>query len=158
LKRINKQHNDRTPEVRATRPAATAAERPSDSIGTPSESPMTSSSAWEEVYEIVRLIPPGNVMSYGHIAKLCSRPLTARAVGWAMHDCPPDVPWHRVVNAVGLCSTDEATGGEPGRQRALLQAEGVEFSRAGTLDLARYRLELDVDDLVELIADGEDDT
>ncbi len=119
---------------------------------------MTSSSAWEEVYEIVRLIPPGNVMSYGHIAKLCSRPLTARAVGWAIHDCPPDVPWHRVVNAIGLCSTDEATGGEPGRQRALLQAEGVEFSRAGTLDLARYRLDLDVDDLVELIADGEDDT
>lgn len=118
---------------------------------------MTSSSAWEEVYEIVRLIPSGKVMNYGHIAKLCSRPLTARAVGWAMRDCPPDLPWHRVVNAIGLCSTDEATGGEPGRQRALLEAEGVEFSRAGTLDMARCRFELDVDNLVELIADAEDD-
>jgi methylated-DNA-protein-cysteine methyltransferase-like protein len=118
---------------------------------------MPATSAWEEVYEIVRLIPPGKVMNYGHIAKLCSRPLTARAVGWAMRDCPPDVPWHRVVNAIGLCSTDEASGGEPGRQRALLEAEGVEFSRAGTLDMARYRLELDVDDLVELIADEDEE-
>jgi methylated-DNA-protein-cysteine methyltransferase-like protein len=119
---------------------------------------MSTTSAWEEVYEIVRLIPPGKVMNYGGIAKLCGRPLTARAVGWAMRDCPPGVPWHRVVNAIGLCSTDEATGGEPGRQRALLEAEGVEFSRAGTLDLERYRFELDVDDVVELIADRENDT
>ena len=63
---------------------------------------MSEASAWEEVYEIVRLIPPGRVMNYGQIAGLCGRPLTPRAVGWAMHDCPPDVPWHRVVNAQGV--------------------------------------------------------
>ena len=56
-----------------------------------------------------------------------SRPLSARAVGWAMHDCPSDVPWHRVVNVKGECSTDRVAGAEHGRQRRRLEAEGVEF-------------------------------
>lgn len=111
-------------------------------------------SAWDEVYEIVRLIPPGRVMNYGQIAVLCSRPLTPRAVGWAMHDCPSNIPWHRVVNAAGGCSAD---GDQPGRQRALLEAEGVEFARGGNLDMNRYRFEIDVDDLVEIIVDGEEE-
>lgn len=118
---------------------------------------MNEASAWEEVYEIVRLIPTGRVMSYGQIAALCSRPLTPRAVGWAMHDCPGDVPWHRVVNAAGRCSADDVEGNEPGRQRRLLQAEGIEFSPAGRLDLSRYRFEVDVDDLVEMVIDAEAD-
>jgi methylated-DNA-protein-cysteine methyltransferase-like protein len=119
---------------------------------------MKPTSAWDEVYEIVRLIPPGKVMNYGQIASLCSRPLTPRAVGWAMRDCPTDVPWHRVVNAAGRCSTDQAAGSQPGRQRARLEAEGVEFKAGGSLDLKRYRFDIDVDDLVEFIIDGEDET
>jgi methylated-DNA-protein-cysteine methyltransferase-like protein len=115
---------------------------------------MRPSSAWDEVYEIVRLIPPGKVMSYGQIAALCERPLTPRAVGWAMRDCPEGVPWHRVVNAAGRCSTDAAAGGTPGRQRKLLKAEGVAFSRDGVIDLERFRFVIDIHDLVELIADG----
>jgi len=107
---------------------------------------MRAASAWEEVYEIVRLIPPGKVMNYGQIAALCRRPLTPRAVGWAMHDCPGDVPWHRVVNAAGRCSTDQVAGTAPGRQRALLEEEGVEFSAAGALDMARYRFEPEDDE------------
>lgn len=119
---------------------------------------MSAASAWEEVYEIVRLIPPGRVMSYGQIAALCSRPLTPRAVGWALHDCPDGLPWQRVVNAAGRCSTDAVEGGTPGRQRALLEAEGVEFSPAGALDMARFRFEIDVHDLVELILESEEAT
>ena len=118
---------------------------------------MPEPSAWDEIYDIVRLIPAGKVMNYGQIAKLCSRPLTPRAVGWAMHDCPADLPWHRVVNAAGRCSTDDVQGGRPGRQRRLLEAEGVEFSAAGALDMKRYRFRVNVDDLVELIADEEGD-
>jgi methylated-DNA-protein-cysteine methyltransferase-like protein len=96
-------------------------------------------------------------MNYGQIAAICSRPLTPRAVGWAMHDCPADVPWHRVVNASGRCSTDSVAGNQPGRQRALLEDEGVEFSAAGVLDLARYRFVIDAHDLVERAAENEDD-
>jgi len=54
-----------------------------------------------------------------------------------MHGCPEDVPWHRVVNASGGCSSDAI--GEPGLQRRLLEGEGVVFRANGTLDLKRYR-------------------
>ena len=114
---------------------------------------MTDSNTWEEVYEIVRLIPPGRVMSYGQVATLCSRPLTPRAAGWALYGCPADVPWHRVVNASGGCSTDRVAGKQPGRQQKLLEAEGVDFSPAGTLDMNHYPFELAVDDLNELFVD-----
>lgn len=116
---------------------------------------MTDSNAWEEVYEIVRLIPPGRVMSYGQVATLCSRPLTPRAVGWAMRACPVNVPWHRVVNASGGCSTDLVPRNQPGRQQKLLEAEGVNFSPAGRLDMNHYPFELAVDDIVELPVDAE---
>ncbi len=116
---------------------------------------MTDSNAWEEVYEIVRLIPPGWVMNYGQVATLCSRPLSPRAVGWAMHDCPSDVPWHRVVNAAGGCSTDRVARNQPGRQQGRLEAEGIVFSDVRRLDMNRYRFELNVDDVVELLVDAE---
>lgn len=116
---------------------------------------MQRESAWSQVYEIVRSIPRGRVMSYGQVAELCPRPLTPRAVGWALHDCPTDVPWHRVVNAGGGCSTDRLGGASVGRQRSLLEAEGVEFSAAGKLDLRRYRYQLEIDDLVEALVDAD---
>ena len=106
---------------------------------------MTNSeaSAWHEVWDVVRQIPSGQVMSYGQIAALLSRPLTARAVGWAMHDCPDDVPWHRVVNVRGECSTDRVTPTAPGRQRKRLEEEGVRFEADGRVDMARFRWQAD---------------
>ncbi len=95
-------------------------------------------SAWEEVYAIVRRIPHGKVMNYGQIAQLLDRPLSARAVGWAMRQCPNGLPWHRVVNASGGCSTDHLHD-HPGLQRALLEAEGVRFDEHAAIDLSRYR-------------------
>ena len=116
---------------------------------------MQRDNAWSQVYEIVRSIPPGRVMSYGQVAELCPRPLTPRAIGWALHGCPGDIPWHRVVNAAGGCSTDRLGGAHVGRQRALLEAEGIDFSAAGKLDLASYRCRLEVEDLVEALVDDE---
>ena len=78
-------------------------------------------------------------MNYGQIAQLLHRPLSARAVGWAMRQCPDGLPWHRVVNASGGCSTDHLPDHPPGLQRALLEAEGVRFRRDSTLDLSHYR-------------------
>ena len=94
---------------------------------------------WDEVHEIIRMIPPGKVMNYGQIAEMLSRPVTPRTVGWALRDCPEDLPWHRVVNAQGGCSTDSAAGSEPGRQQARLEAEGVRFGEARRLSMSRYR-------------------
>ena len=79
-------------------------------------------------------------MNYGQIAKLLRRrPLSARAVGWALNRCPEGLPWHRVVNAAGGCSTDKLGNHPPGLQRALLEAEGVRFDARGLLDMKRYR-------------------
>ena len=95
--------------------------------------------AWSEVWRLVRRIPRGRVMTYGQIAVLLESRLSPRAVGWALHGCPEGVPWQRVVNASGGCSTDRIPTIPPGLQRALLEAEGVEFREGGTLDLGRYR-------------------
>ncbi|NIM01157.1 MAG: methyltransferase [Acidobacteria bacterium] len=95
--------------------------------------------AFEGVYALVRRIPKGRVMTYGQIATLLGNRLSPRAVGWAMHGCPGDVPWHRVVNATGGCSTDRLPDAPLGLQRHLLEAEGIEFRDNGTLDLDVYR-------------------
>lgn len=72
-------------------------------------------------------------MTYGQLADHADPPLSARAVGWAMHQCPDDVPWWRVVNAAGRCSVGE-------RQERKLAKEGVDFA-AGRLDLGTLRWE-----------------
>jgi len=77
-------------------------------------------------------------MSYGQIAGLLRRPLSARAVGWAMQQCPKGLPWHRVVNAHGGISTENSTD-PPGLQRLLLEAEDIRFDENGTLPMPRYR-------------------
>jgi len=95
--------------------------------------------AWTEVYAMVRRIPRGRVMTYGQIATLLSNRLSPRAVGWALHGCPDNVPWQRVINASGGCSTDRLPDVPAGLQRALLEAEKVRFKDNGTVDLTRYR-------------------
>lgn len=52
-----------------------------------------------QVYQLVRKIPQGRVVTYGQIAKVLGQPKAARVVGWALHKnpCAPIVPCHRVV-------------------------------------------------------------
>ncbi|MFN5335384.1 MAG: MGMT family protein [Bacteroidota bacterium] len=62
-------------------------------------------SFFNDVYDIVRLIPKGRVTSYGAIANYLGTKLSARMVGWAMnaaHQTLPVVPAHRVVNRNGM--------------------------------------------------------
>lgn len=95
----------------------------------------------DEVLAIVRAIPEGRVMTYGQIAGCLGNRISPRAVGWVLHRCPDGVPWQRVVNASGGCSTDRLPDIPVGLQRAMLESEGIEFSAAGRLDLERYRWE-----------------
>jgi methylated-DNA-protein-cysteine methyltransferase-like protein len=85
----------------------------------------------------VRRIPRGHVATYGQIAALLGRPRAARAVGHAMHECPLDVPWHRVVNASGGISR-RARMDSMLTQRLLLVREGVAL-RNGRVSLSRHR-------------------
>ena len=63
-------------------------------------------SFFETVYEIVKQIPRGKVMSYGQIARAAGFPRKAREVGWALHvnPDPEHIPCHRVVNREGRVS------------------------------------------------------
>jgi methylated-DNA-protein-cysteine methyltransferase-like protein len=94
---------------------------------------------FEQVYQAVRHIPPGQVATYGQIARLLGNPRAARTVGWALHSLPrgSDVPWQRVINARGTISLG-ARGPGDAIQRVLLEAEGVAFDDGGRIDLKTY--------------------
>jgi methylated-DNA-protein-cysteine methyltransferase-like protein len=81
---------------------------------------------FQNVYDVVRLIPEGRVTSYGAIAKYLSSPRSSRMVGWAMNAAHtiPDVPAHRVVNRNGML-TGKMHFGEPDQMEKLLRNEGV---------------------------------
>ena len=84
-------------------------------------------SFFEQVYQVVRLIPKGRVTSYGAIAKCLGSPGSSRMVGWAMnssHSMTPKVPAHRVVNRVGMLTGKIHFHGENIMQQ-LLESEGV---------------------------------
>lgn len=92
------------------------------------------------IYEVVRRVPEGRVATYGQIAAVAGLPGHARQVGYALHASRPEdeLPWQRIVNAKGEVSPRSEPGYE-GLQRAMLEAEGVEFNAAGRIDLNRFR-------------------
>jgi methylated-DNA-protein-cysteine methyltransferase-like protein len=93
----------------------------------------------ERVFEIVRAIPPGRVMTYGQIAIMLGEGYTARTVGYVMSGADAEnVPWQRVINSQGRCSTGRLTI-PIDLQRELLTAEGVMFSTSGKCDLKKFR-------------------
>jgi methylated-DNA-protein-cysteine methyltransferase-like protein len=91
----------------------------------------------ERVYKIVRGIPSGRVMTYGQIAELLGDGYTARTVGFVMHASPEGVPWHRVLNAQGACSTGGIVLPHDKQQR-LLESEGVVFDKKLRCDLQTF--------------------
>ncbi len=99
----------------------------------------------QQVWALVRQVPPGKVCTYGQIAALIPPPagmdpksyhaFAPRWVGGAMAACPQDVPWQRVINSQGKVSLGRQGGHE---QRELLEAEGVEFDDRDRVDLRKY--------------------
>lgn len=84
-------------------------------------------SFYDQVFELVRLIPKGRVTSYGAIAKSLGSGGSARMVGYAMSNAGlshPPVPAHRVVNSAGLL-TGKFHFSPPELMEELLQAEGI---------------------------------
>lgn len=97
---------------------------------------------FDKVYNVVKKIPRGKVLTYGDVACLAGNPRSSRQVGWALHSNPHpgEIPCHRVLFADGSVSSGFAFGG-PQIQKALLEAEGVEFCENGKIDLKKYRWE-----------------
>ena len=82
---------------------------------------------FDQVFEVVKLIPNGKVTSYGAIARYLGSPGAARMVGWAMnqsHLQPEFIPAHRVVNRNGLLTGKHHFSGTTIMQE-LLENEGA---------------------------------
>jgi methylated-DNA-protein-cysteine methyltransferase-like protein len=94
---------------------------------------------YQAVWNLVRTVPRGRVVTYGQVATWLGSPRAARAVGYAMFSVrEADVPWQRVVNHQGRISIGGALH-RPERQRELLEQEGVELDASGRIDLEEYR-------------------
>lgn len=94
---------------------------------------------FEDVFAVVRLIPPGRVTNYGSIAKYLGSGLSSRMVGWAMnasHQSSEQVPAHRVVNRNGLLSGKHHFG-TPTAMQELLEKEGIQIKDNQVVDFRR---------------------
>lgn len=91
----------------------------------------------ERVFQIVRSIPRGRVMTYGQIAEILGEGYTPRTVGFVMHSSNDKIPWHRVINAQGGCSTRGLVLPHDKQQR-MLEAEGVRFNERGRCQLQEF--------------------
>lgn len=88
-----------------------------------------------EVFEVVKKIPKGKVMTYGQIAKIVG--VDPRMVGWALHSNKfSQVPCHRVVNKDGRLAPNFAFDGWREQKRRLL-AERVNFIDEMHVDLKK---------------------
>jgi len=93
----------------------------------------------QKIYEVVREIPAGRVMTYGQVARLAGNPRGARGVGFTLHrnPDPEHIPCHRVIFRDGSLCPGYAFGGAD-VQRRRLEAEGVGFLEDGKVDLREY--------------------
>ena len=81
-----------------------------------------------KVYAITRAIPPGEVLTYGEVARRVGEPGAARAVGQALGRNPfaPVIPCHRVLAAGGRSGGFSAEGGALTKLR-MLEIEKARF-------------------------------
>ena len=95
-------------------------------------------STHEKILRVVRRIPRGRVATYGQVSKLAGFARQPRLAGYALRHADDTVPWQRVVNAAGRISPRADPDSIP-RQRLILEAEGIQFSATGVVDLKRYQ-------------------
>ena len=81
---------------------------------------------FQNVYDVVKLVPKGRVTTYGAIASYLGTKSSSRMVGWAMNGCPKNVPAHRVVNRIGML-TGKHHFKTPGAMASLLRKEGIKI-------------------------------
>jgi methylated-DNA-protein-cysteine methyltransferase-like protein len=99
---------------------------------------MKQENFFEDVYEVVKLIPKGRATSYGAIAQYLGLKSSARMVGWAMNSAHDrdDVPAHRVVNRDGLL-TGRNHFATPMRMEKLLKKEGIRVKNNQIFDFQK---------------------
>lgn len=94
---------------------------------------------FQDVHEVVRLIPAGRVTTYGTIAHYLGARHGARTVGYAMmaaHTAEQYVPAHRVVNRLGHL-TGRLHFATPFAMQEALEAEGVRVEEDRVVDFVK---------------------
>lgn len=99
---------------------------------------MAKQTYFEEVYDVVKCIPPGRVTTYGSIAGFLTLG-SSRMVGWALNHChsADGVPAHRVVNRKGELSGRHHFK-PPSKMQESLEAEGVRVEGDRVLDFEKH--------------------
>lgn len=100
---------------------------------------LKTSNRFDDIYEVVRLVPPGRVTSYRAIAGYLGHPKGARMVGWALNVSHgvENVPAHRVVNAQGVLSGKNSFG-SPTLMQERLEAEGIQIEEDKVVDFTNH--------------------
>lgn len=94
---------------------------------------------FNDVYDVVRLIPKGRVTSYGAIATYLGTKMSARMVGWAMNAAHNDktIPAHRVVNRNGQL-TGRFHFKTPTTMQYRLEKEGLKVKNDAIVDFRKF--------------------
>jgi methylated-DNA-protein-cysteine methyltransferase-like protein len=108
---------------------------------------VTQATYRQQVFDIVRQVPAGKVITYRRVAAMIAPPVDldqhayvrigSQWVGRALHVAPEGVPWHRVINSRGQISLPAGSRGAA-IQRLRLEAEGIQFDRNGRVDLRTF--------------------
>jgi methylated-DNA-protein-cysteine methyltransferase-like protein len=96
------------------------------------------STFFNDVYEVVKLIPKGRVTSYGAIAKYLGSAKSSRVVGYAMNSAHSvkGVPAQRVVNRNGMLTGKHHFATET-RMQELLEKDGVKVKDDKVVDFEK---------------------
>lgn len=97
---------------------------------------MKDQNFFQNVWDVVKLVPVGRVTTYGAIARYLGSPQASRMVGWAMNACHSStepIPAQRVVNRTGMLSGKVHFDG-PNLMQQLLESEGVKVENNQVVD------------------------
>lgn len=95
---------------------------------------------FDQVFQVVRLIPKGRVTSYGAIANYLGAKSSSRVVGYAMnaaHAQKEYVPAHRVLNRNGQL-TGKHHFSTPYLMQELLEKEKIIIENDTVVDLKKH--------------------
>jgi methylated-DNA-protein-cysteine methyltransferase-like protein len=95
---------------------------------------------FQQVFEVVKLIPEGRVTSYGSVARYLGAARSSRMVGYAMnasHSHKEYVPAHRVVNRLGLL-TGKHHFPTPFDMQEKLELEGITVKNDEIIEFEKH--------------------
>ena len=100
----------------------------------------TNSDFFDQVFQVVRLIPKGRVTSYGAIASYLGAKSSSRVVGYAMnaaHSQKEYVPAHRVLNRKGQL-TGKHHFSTPYVMQELLEKEKIKVENDAVVNFKKH--------------------